>query len=82
MDVILGANQCAQNCEQDTVPEKYFSEAPAPPQTVLNRKKFDRMIDYYYKLRGWTKDGIPSADELDRLDLGFAKKELKKRNIL
>jgi hypothetical protein len=33
-------------------------------------------------LRGWTKDGIPSADELDRLDLGFVKNELKQRNIL
>ena len=68
--------------KDDTVPEKYFRVAPEPPQTALNREKFDQMIDYYYKLRGWTKDGIPSADELDRLDLGFVKNELKKRNIL
>ena len=68
--------------KDDTVPEKYFRVAPEPPQTALNREKFDQMIDYYYKLRGWTKDGIPSADELDRLDLGFVKNELKQRNIL
>ena len=68
--------------KDDTVHEKYFSEAPEPPQTALNREKFDRMIDYYYELKGWTKDGIPSADELDRLDLGFVKRELKQRNIL
>ena len=68
--------------KDDKVPEKYFSEAPEPPQTVLNREKFDRMIDYYYELKGWTKDGIPSADELDRLDLGFVKNVLRKRNIL
>jgi aldehyde:ferredoxin oxidoreductase len=68
--------------KDDTVPEKYFSEAPEPPQTVLNREKFDQMIDYYYELKGWTKDGIPSADELDRLDLGFVKRELRNRNII
>jgi aldehyde:ferredoxin oxidoreductase len=40
------------------------------------------MIDDYYRLRGWTNDGIPSAGELDRLGLAFAKKELQKRGIL
>ena len=40
------------------------------------------MISRYYKLRGWTSDGIPAADELDRLDLGYVKKELRQRGIL
>ena len=68
--------------KDDTVPEKYFSESPEPPQTVLNREKFDQMIDYYYELKGWTKDGIPSAEELDRLGLVFVKQELKLRNLI
>jgi aldehyde:ferredoxin oxidoreductase len=68
--------------KDDTVPEKYFRETPEPPQTALNREKFDQMLDDYYRLRGWTNDGIPSADELDRLELDFVKKELQKRGIL
>jgi aldehyde:ferredoxin oxidoreductase len=68
--------------KDDTVPKKYFREAPDPPQTALNREKFDQMLDDYYGLRGWTNDGIPTADELDRLDLGFVKDKLRKRNIL
>jgi len=68
--------------KDDTVPEKYFRETPEPPQTVLNREEFDQMITRYYKLKGWTGDGIPSAAELDRLNLGFARKKLQKRGIL
>ena len=68
--------------KDDTVPEKYFRGTPEPPQTVLNREEFDQMITRYYKLKGWTGDGIPSAAELDRLNLGFARKKLQKRGIL
>ena len=68
--------------KDDMVPEKYFREAPDPPQTALNRENFNQMLDEYYRLRGWTNDGIPSADELDRLELDFAKKELQTRGIL
>ena len=66
----------------DAVSEKYFHDPPEPPQTPLDRDKFDQMISRYYKLRGWTSDGIPAADELDRLDLGYVKKELRQRGIL
>jgi aldehyde:ferredoxin oxidoreductase len=68
--------------DDDTVSEKYFRDAPKPPQIPLDRDKFDQMISRYYRLRGWTSDGIPAADELDRLDLGFVKKELLQRGIL
>ena len=66
----------------DTVSEKYFRDSPEPPQTPLDRDKFDHMISRYYQLRGWTSEGIPAGDELDRLDLGFVKKELQQRGIL
>jgi aldehyde:ferredoxin oxidoreductase len=68
--------------DDDTVSEKYFRDAPEPPQIHLDRDKFDQMISRYYKLRGWTSDGIPAADELDRLDLGFVKNELQQKGIL
>jgi aldehyde:ferredoxin oxidoreductase len=66
----------------DMVAEKYFHESPEPTQTSLDRDKFDRMISHYYELRGWTSDGIPAAEELDRLDLGYVKKALQQRGII
>jgi aldehyde:ferredoxin oxidoreductase len=68
--------------KDDTVPEKYFRDSPEPPQTPLNRDKFDRMIARFYHLRGWTDEGVPAADELERLDLDFVRKELQQRDIL
>lgn len=68
--------------KDDTVPEKYFREAPEPPQLPLDREKFDKMIGHYYKLKGWRSDGIPSAEELDRLNLSFVREELQQRGIL
>jgi aldehyde:ferredoxin oxidoreductase len=68
--------------KDDAVPEKYFREPPRPPFFLLERDKFDKMISEYYKLRGWNDDGIPSGEELDRLDLQFVRKDLEKRGIL
>lgn len=38
---------------------------------VLERDKIEAMLDDYYNLRGWTKDGIPTDAKLRELGLGW-----------
>jgi aldehyde:ferredoxin oxidoreductase len=35
----------------------------------LSRARFERMLDVYYDQRGWSPDGVPTAETLSRLDL-------------
>ncbi|MBI4283625.1 MAG: aldehyde ferredoxin oxidoreductase family protein [Chloroflexi bacterium] len=61
--------------EQDTLPQRMLTEplhtgkAPGEGQVVRNQDKF---LDRYYQLRGWTKDGVPSAKKLRELGLDWA----------
>jgi aldehyde:ferredoxin oxidoreductase len=38
---------------------------------LLSRDKIEAMLDDYYSLRGWTKDGIPTEAKLKELGLGW-----------
>ncbi len=44
---------------------------------VLGREKVEALLDDYYKLRGWTKDGIPTPEKLKSLGLDWVIKDLK-----
>ncbi len=44
---------------------------------VLERHKVEALLDDYYKLRGWTKDGIPTPEKLQSLGLDWVVKDLK-----
>jgi aldehyde:ferredoxin oxidoreductase len=50
------------------------------------RKRFPdlekKLLDEYYKFRGWTENGVPTAECLDELDLGFVAEDFRKRGIL
>jgi aldehyde:ferredoxin oxidoreductase len=37
----------------------------------------DTMLDEYYALRGWDREGIPTPETLDKLDLGDVARELQ-----
>lgn len=37
----------------------------------INTKDFERLLDIYYEIRGWNKEGIPREDVLRNLDLNF-----------
>ncbi len=39
-------------------------------------------LDAYYEFKGWTEDGIPTKDTLDRLGLNYVSADLVKRGIL
>jgi len=56
----------------DYVPHRILNEplksGPAAGK-VLGRDKFEKMLDDYYALRGWDKNGIPKKGTLRRLKL-------------
>jgi aldehyde:ferredoxin oxidoreductase len=41
-----------------------------------------KLLDEYYKFKGWNTDGIPTKETLDRLGLDFVSVDLIKRGIL
>jgi aldehyde:ferredoxin oxidoreductase len=56
----------------DTLPKRYFDEpVPEGPAKgeVISRKDFDGMLDEYYKLHGWDKNGAPRTGALKKLGL-------------
>lgn len=56
----------------DTLPKRYFDEpVPEGPAKgeVVSRKGFDDMLDEYYRLHGWDRNGVPGIDPLTRLGL-------------
>lgn len=76
-NVILGIRR-----KDDRVPEKFFKVTPAAPLMRLNPEHLNKAIDEYYKLCGWNRDGIPTKEELEKVDLGYVRQELERRGIL
>ncbi|WP_025771085.1 aldehyde ferredoxin oxidoreductase family protein [Thioalkalivibrio sp. HK1] len=53
----------------DTLPKR-FLETPAPSGTAKGKvSELPMMLPAYYKERGWTEEGIPTNETLDRLRL-------------
>lgn len=57
--------------------EKLLDAGPAEGQTVAEMGK---MLDEYYRLRGWTQEGIPSPEKLKALGLEAAAHHTKLGN--
>lgn len=60
------------NRSMDTLPYRVMNE-PIPDGPSKGRycpkEKLDKMLDTYYRLRGWDEDGIPSSGKLSELSL-------------
>jgi len=58
--------------KDDTLPGRYFNEpipeGPARGEYV-SRREFDKMLDEYYQLHGWDKNGIPKRENFEKLGL-------------
>jgi aldehyde:ferredoxin oxidoreductase len=60
--------------KDDSLPERYFKE-PTPiglsvaRNKKIDRGKFNRMLDEYYELHGWDKNGVPATETLNELGL-------------
>ncbi|MFB6219824.1 MAG: aldehyde ferredoxin oxidoreductase family protein [Halolamina sp.] len=57
---------------EDSLPERFTTplEDGGPADgNAISEDGFDRMLDEYYRLRGWTDDGVPTEKTLERLDI-------------
>jgi len=55
--------------KDDDLPAR-LKTVPAPSGTAKGKvSEIDKMIPEYYEYRGWTADGVPSKETLDRLGL-------------
>jgi aldehyde:ferredoxin oxidoreductase len=65
--------------KEDKLPKKFFKAlAGTGPSAgiALDPKEVETALDQYYKLAGWTNDGLPTAATLKKLDIGWAEKYL------
>jgi len=58
--------------KDDTLPPR-FMEEPLPEgatkEQVVTKEMLDEMLDEYYALRGWDKNGVPTEEKLKELGL-------------
>jgi len=66
--------------QYDLPPERVYDPLPSGPAKGmhLTEEKVKRMLDEYYELRGWDKNGIPREAKLKELGLAEVAKDLKR----
>ena len=61
-------------------PPARFVEEPVPDGPAkgkfITQAQLDELLDTYYRLRGWTSDGLPTREKLLELDLPDAAKDM------
>ena len=76
-------SRCGLTREHDTPPEKFFKEPIESKIRVLDREKFERLKDEYYRLRGWdVETGHPTRKKLEELGLKDVADDLERRGII
>ncbi len=68
------------NRSMDVPPARWFDDpitAGPLKGAVLDREKYDRMLQIYYRKRGWDSQGIPTIATLKRLGLEDVSQELQ-----
>jgi aldehyde:ferredoxin oxidoreductase len=59
----------------DTLPMKFFKALKGTGPTAgvaLSKEEFESALDEYYKIAGWTNDGIPTPETLKQHDIEWA----------
>jgi aldehyde:ferredoxin oxidoreductase len=66
--------------------ERGMRRADEVPPEDHWKKRFpeleQKLLDTYYKFKGWNSDGIPTKETLQELDLGYVAEDLQRRGIL
>jgi aldehyde:ferredoxin oxidoreductase len=58
-------------------------ERPPEDHWAVRDERFEqKLLDDYYGFKGWTNDGIPTKETLDKLDLNYVSEDFIKRGIL
>ncbi|MFC1816344.1 aldehyde ferredoxin oxidoreductase family protein [Thermodesulfobacteriota bacterium] len=64
--------------KDDTLSEQFFVEKVGPDGTTgINRAKFEAMLDEYYEVRGWDREGFPTEEKLRELNLSDIAEQLR-----
>jgi len=66
--------------KDDTLPKRFTEPLPEGPYKgqAYSREELEKMLEYYYELRGWDKEtGIPTREKLEELGLEYVAKELE-----
>jgi len=61
--------------KDDKLPKKFFKALKGDGPTAgfaLTHEEIDSAIDHYYKLAGWTEDGVPTPETLKKHDIEWA----------
>jgi aldehyde:ferredoxin oxidoreductase len=61
--------------KDDKLPKKFFKQLKGSGPTAgiaLTHEEVDSAIDEYYKLAGWTNNGIPTPETMERLEIAWA----------
>jgi len=67
--------------EDDLLPERFFEE-PTPDGDIIDRQKYERMLDEYYHLRGYDQEGRPTRIKLEALGIPDVADDLERRGLL
>ena len=66
-------------CLNEECPGEHpVNPVPLPP---IDREKYEKVLDKYYELRGWTKAGIPIRENLEKLGLKEVADEMEKKGV-
>lgn len=59
----------------DKLPKKFFKQLQGAGPTAgiaLTEQEVESAIDEYYRLAGWTSNGIPTSETMERLEIAWA----------
>ncbi len=60
-----------------------FMERPPEDHWAVRNEEYEQLLlTKYYDFKGWTFDGIPTKETLEKLSLGYVAEDLIKRGIL
>ena len=69
----------------DFPPDRLFTEPiqDGPDKgAILDREKYEKMLDEYYTIRGYDENGVPTRKKLKELELSDVAEDLEKRGFL
>ena len=55
---------------------------PADHWAVRDHDFEQKLLDDYYKFKGWNNDGVPTRETLDKLGLDYVSEDFEQRGIL
>ncbi len=67
-------NRQGRTRADDYLPERYYEEPtplglPMARGKTIDREKYEQMLDEYYEIHGWDKNGVPTKETLKKLGL-------------